>query len=169
MCSGFVLHTSPNHHRHKRYPEGTPEICGAVGEKGQVILMWVRAPSVGDASHRQRLRVTRVKPWLWYAYSKMHSFEVWARRYGNCVVSRSCFVQQWHGSGSQSDQGFNMHNFLNTCPNGTNKESIGIYKTMEWLRVSTREHTRIYDVLKLLEASNPKSKGKMSTWPQLLK
>ena len=31
--------------------------CGVVGEKAQVILVWMRAPSVGNASHPQGLRV----------------------------------------------------------------------------------------------------------------
>jgi hypothetical protein len=40
----------------------TPGTCGADGEKAQVILLWVRAPGVGNASHSQGLGVMRVKP-----------------------------------------------------------------------------------------------------------
>ena len=40
----------------------TPGTCGVIGERAQVILVWVRAPGVGNASHPQRLRVTRVRP-----------------------------------------------------------------------------------------------------------
>ena len=39
----------------------TPGICVAVGEKAQVILVWERAPGVGNASHPQRLGCTRVR------------------------------------------------------------------------------------------------------------
>jgi hypothetical protein len=45
----------------------TPGTCGADGEKAQVILVWVRAPGVGNASHPRGLGVMRVGP------SAMHS------------------------------------------------------------------------------------------------
>ena len=45
----------------------TPGTCGAVGEKAQVIVVWVRAPSIGNASHPWRLGGMRVRP------SAMHS------------------------------------------------------------------------------------------------
>ena len=31
-------------------------------------------------------------------------------------------------NGSHDCQGLNMHNFLNTCPNGAGEASIGMYK-----------------------------------------
>jgi hypothetical protein len=40
----------------------TPGTCGATGVKAQVILVWVRAPGVWNASHPWRLEVMRVKP-----------------------------------------------------------------------------------------------------------
>ena len=40
----------------------TPGTCGAVGERAQVILVWVRALSVGNASHPRRLRIIRIRP-----------------------------------------------------------------------------------------------------------
>ena len=40
----------------------TSGTCGAIGERAQVILVWMRAPGRGNASHPQRLGVTRVKP-----------------------------------------------------------------------------------------------------------
>jgi hypothetical protein len=40
----------------------TPGICGADGENAQVILVWVRAPAVGNASHPRGLEVMRVRP-----------------------------------------------------------------------------------------------------------
>jgi hypothetical protein len=52
----------PKHHGHKGDPGVTPRTCGAGGEKAQVILVWVRAPGVGNASHPQRLGVMRVMP-----------------------------------------------------------------------------------------------------------
>ena len=39
----------------------TPGSCGADGERAQVILVWVKAPGVGNASHPQKLGVTRIK------------------------------------------------------------------------------------------------------------
>ena len=39
----------------------TPETCGAVGERAQVILVWVRALGVKNASHLRRLGVMRVR------------------------------------------------------------------------------------------------------------
>jgi hypothetical protein len=34
------------HHGHKGDPGVTPGICSAIGERDQVILMWMRAPGV---------------------------------------------------------------------------------------------------------------------------
>ena len=47
------------------WAQGGPrsDIRDAVGEMAQVILVWVRAPGDGNASHQRRLRVTRVRPW----------------------------------------------------------------------------------------------------------
>ena len=45
----------------QRGPGVTPRTCGAIGERAQVILVWVRALGVGNASHPQRLGGTRVK------------------------------------------------------------------------------------------------------------
>jgi hypothetical protein len=39
----------------------TPRTCGAGGEKAQEILVWVRAPGVGNASHPRGLGVMRVR------------------------------------------------------------------------------------------------------------
>jgi hypothetical protein len=52
----------PKHHGHKGDPGVTPGTCGAGGEKDPVILVWVRALGVGNASHPQRLGVMRVSP-----------------------------------------------------------------------------------------------------------
>jgi hypothetical protein len=40
----------------------TPGTCGTDGEKAQVILVWVRALGVGNASHPRGLGVVRVRP-----------------------------------------------------------------------------------------------------------
>ena len=62
----LVSRTSPKgclkHQGHKGDPGVTPGTCGAVGERAQVILVWVRAPGVGNASHPRRLGVMRVRP-----------------------------------------------------------------------------------------------------------
>jgi len=52
----------PKHQGHKGDPIVTPGTCGAGGEKAQVILVWVGAPGVGNASHPWRLGVMRERP-----------------------------------------------------------------------------------------------------------
>ena len=54
----LLLEKCPQHHGHKGDPEVTPETCGAIGERAQVILVWVRVlghweclPSIGTKSH----------------------------------------------------------------------------------------------------------------------
>ena len=63
------------HHGHKGDPGITPRTCGALGERAQVILVWVRALGVGNASHPRILRGTRIKPLamcsLWHVDSRM--------------------------------------------------------------------------------------------------
>ena len=48
---------------------------GAVGKNAEVILVWVRAPCVGNAPHAQKLEVTivrrRAMRSLWCANSRM--------------------------------------------------------------------------------------------------
>lgn len=46
----------------QRGPGVTPMTCGAIGERAQMNRMWVRAPGVKNASHPQKLRVTRIRP-----------------------------------------------------------------------------------------------------------
>ena len=58
-----MLHEEcPKHHGHKGDPGVTPGTCGAVGERAQGILVWLRAPNVGNASHSQTLGGMRVRP-----------------------------------------------------------------------------------------------------------
>jgi hypothetical protein len=49
-------------HGDKGGPGVTPRTCGVIGERAQMILVWVRAMSIENASHPRRLRVTRVRP-----------------------------------------------------------------------------------------------------------
>ena len=44
ICRAPLLEECPQHHGHKGDPGVTPETCGAIGERAQVILVWVRAP-----------------------------------------------------------------------------------------------------------------------------
>ena len=43
-CRAPLLEECPQHHGHKGDPGVTPGTCGAIGERAQVILVWVRAP-----------------------------------------------------------------------------------------------------------------------------
>ena len=61
-CRTPLLEECPQHYRHKEDPGVTPWTCGAIGERAQVILVWVRALGRGNASHPQELRITRVRP-----------------------------------------------------------------------------------------------------------
>ena len=61
-CRAPLHEECPKHHGHKEDPGVTPESCGAVGGRAQVILVWVRALGVGNASHPRRLAGTRVRP-----------------------------------------------------------------------------------------------------------
>ena len=42
-CRAPLLEECPQHHAHKGDPGVTPRTCGAIGERAQVILVWVRA------------------------------------------------------------------------------------------------------------------------------
>ena len=44
LCRAPFLEECPQHHGHKGDPGVTPGTCGAIGERTQVILVWVRAP-----------------------------------------------------------------------------------------------------------------------------
>ena len=43
-CRAPLLEECPQHHGHKGDPGVMPGTCGAIGERAQVILVWVRAP-----------------------------------------------------------------------------------------------------------------------------
>ena len=43
VCHAPLLEECPQHHGHKGDPGVTPGTCGAIGERAQVILVWVRA------------------------------------------------------------------------------------------------------------------------------
>jgi hypothetical protein len=61
MCRAPLHKECPKHHRHKGDPGVTFGTFSTDGEKAQVILVWVRAPGVGNASHPRRLKVMRAK------------------------------------------------------------------------------------------------------------
>ena len=61
-CHAPLHEECPKHHGDKGDPRLTPGTCGAIGERAQVILVWVIALGIVNASHPQRLRVTRVRP-----------------------------------------------------------------------------------------------------------
>jgi hypothetical protein len=61
-CRAPLQKGCPKHQGHKGDPGVTPGTCGASCEKAQVILVWVRAPGVGNASHPRILGVMRVRP-----------------------------------------------------------------------------------------------------------
>jgi hypothetical protein len=59
-----VTHLSIKNAQNTMGTRGTPEspgTCGADGEKAQMILMLVRSPSVGNASHPRGLGVMRLR------------------------------------------------------------------------------------------------------------
>jgi hypothetical protein len=62
LCRAPLHKGCPKHQGHKGDPGVTPGTCGAGGEKAQVILVRVRFPGVGNASHPRRLGVMRVRP-----------------------------------------------------------------------------------------------------------
>ena len=57
-----LLEECPQHHGHKGDPGVTLGTCGAIGERAQVILVWVRASGRENASHPHELGVMRVRP-----------------------------------------------------------------------------------------------------------
>jgi hypothetical protein len=61
-CRAPLHKRCPKHQGHKGDPGVTPGTCCADGEKAQLILVWVRAPGVGNASHPRRLGIMRKKP-----------------------------------------------------------------------------------------------------------
>ena len=55
-CHAPLLEECPQHYGHKGDPGVTPRTCGAIGERAQVILVWVRAPGCWE---RLSLTATR--------------------------------------------------------------------------------------------------------------
>ena len=60
LCHAPLHEECPKYYRHEGEPRVTPGLCGASGERAQVILMWMMALGVENASYSQRLKVTRV-------------------------------------------------------------------------------------------------------------
>ena len=61
-CRVPLYEECPKYYGHKLDPGVKPGTCDAVGERAQVLLMWVRALGVENTSHSWRLRVMRVRP-----------------------------------------------------------------------------------------------------------
>ena len=106
----------------------TLENCSTIDKMTQVIIVRVRTPGVENASHPQRLGVTRVRTWAlgsswcWILEcSRTPYSKIWARGYGNLtgVLSKDITLgQQSLGSGAWDCQGLNNNDFFNTCQNG---------------------------------------------------
>ena len=60
-CRTPLHEECPQHHGHKGDPGVTPRTCGAIGERAQVILMWVRVLGVENTTHPWRLRSHKSK------------------------------------------------------------------------------------------------------------
>ena len=74
-CRAPLHEECPQHHEHKGDLGVAPKTCGAIGERAQVILVWMRASVVENICHPWRLEITRVRPWelssLWLPNSRM--------------------------------------------------------------------------------------------------
>ena len=74
-CCAPLLKECLQYLRLKGDPGRMSGTCDAIGERAQVILMWVRAPGRVNAFHPQELGVTRVRPRalddLWRLDSRM--------------------------------------------------------------------------------------------------
>ena len=44
LCRASLFEECSQHHGHKGDPRVMPGTCGAIGERAQVILVWMRAP-----------------------------------------------------------------------------------------------------------------------------
>ena len=53
---------SPQHHGHKGDPRVTPKVCGAIDDRAQVIVMWMKSQGIENTSYPQKLGVMRVRP-----------------------------------------------------------------------------------------------------------
>jgi hypothetical protein len=62
LCRAPLHEECSQHHVHKRAPGMTPMTCDVIGERAQLILVLVRADGVENASHSQKLGITKVRP-----------------------------------------------------------------------------------------------------------
>ena len=62
VCHAPLHKECPQHHKYKGEPGVIPKTCGAIGERAQVIIVWMRAPRVENVFHPRRVGVTRVRP-----------------------------------------------------------------------------------------------------------
>ena len=61
-CRSPLHEECPKQYGHNEDFGVAPGTCGAVGERDQMILVWVKALGVGNASQPRRLGFTRVGP-----------------------------------------------------------------------------------------------------------
>ena len=64
MCRSPLIEECSQHHGYKGNPGVTLMTCGTIGENAQMILVWVRVPSIENAYHPQRLErleITMIK------------------------------------------------------------------------------------------------------------
>ena len=56
-CRAPLHEKCSKHHELKGDPGTTPRTCGAIDERAQVILVWMRTLSIGNAFHPRRQQV----------------------------------------------------------------------------------------------------------------
>ena len=61
-CCAPLSKECTKHHEQKRDPGVTHGTCGVVGERAQVIIVWVRAQGVRNTSYPRRLEVLEIRP-----------------------------------------------------------------------------------------------------------
>ena len=141
-CHAPLHMECPKHQGHKGNSAMILKTCGAVGERAQVILVWMKTWGVEYVFHPRKLGVMRVRPWTmcrsWariLGCSRTPQSEVWALRYdiwSEALSRDNALEQQWHGSDSRDCQTSSRHIFLDTYYNGAFKVSIGIYVKSKW-------------------------------------
>ena len=117
-----------------------PGTCGAIGERAQVILVWVKALEHWNASHPMRLGVTRVKPRAldgpWHCNSRMPrnpsiggvGKKLWGFKWGATYGQRPALKDSTaQGMMPESPKAWEGSNSVNTYSNGASEEFIGIY------------------------------------------
>ena len=128
----------PKHPGYKVDPGVTPGTCGANGEKAQVILVWVRAPRVGNTSHPWGLRIMGVRPWAMRSSWRADSIMLRITSFGGVTiwVGRCPGTTPWISTGlivaPGITKGLKRHTFLNTYPHWEKEVCTSIYIKCRW-------------------------------------